>query len=194
MGLKKDTNYIVSGLERSGTSMIMQILFAGGVPVAFDSSSRPPDINNPKGYYELEGGKIINKLMEGTFPLEKYRGEFIKITSFGMRFLPKGKYKVIYTQRSIEEVLDSMEKMAKKRDDNRKEIKESFLKLDKLIQKMIRERSDTDCLFVNYNQIIQKPDKNVKKISNFIKEVEVDLTKMIQSVDLNLYRNREVNT
>jgi len=193
MGLKKDTNYIVSGLERSGTSMIMQILYAGGVPVSFDPSSRPPDENNPKGYYELEGGKVINKLMEGTFPLDKYRGEFIKITSFGMRFLPKGKYKVIYTHRHIEEVLDSMEKMAQKKDDNREEIKESFLKLNKLVQEMIEERSDIEHLFVNYNQIIKKPVKNIKKISNFIKEVDVDLNKMIQSVDLSLYRNREID-
>jgi hypothetical protein len=193
MGLKKDTNYIVSGLERSGTSMIMQILYAGGIPVSFDSSSRPPDENNPKGYYELEGGKIINKLMEGTFPLDKYRGEFIKITSFGMRFLPKGKYKVIYTHRHIEEVLDSMEKMAQKKDDNREEIKESFLKLNTLVQEMIEERSDIEYLFVNYNQIIKKPVKNIKKISNFIKEMDVDLNKMIQSVDLSLYRNREID-
>lgn len=193
MGLKNDTNYIVSGLERSGTSMIMQILYAGDVPVAFDSSSRPPDKNNPKGYYELEGGKIINKLMEGIFPFEKYKGKFIKITSFGMRFLPKGKYKVIYTKRNIEEVLDSMEKMAKKKDDNRKEIKESFLKLDKLVQEMIRERRDIDQLFVNYNQILKNPDKNIAEISDFIKEVKVDLNKMIQSVDLDLYRNREMN-
>ncbi|MFW6124285.1 MAG: sulfotransferase domain-containing protein [Acidobacteriota bacterium] len=193
MDLKNDTNYIVSGLERSGTSMIMQILYAGGTPVAFDSGSRPPDENNPKGYYELEGGKIINKLMDGSFPLEKYRGKFIKITSFGMRFLPKGKYKVIYTQRSIEEVLDSMEKMAKKKDDNREEIKESFLKLDRLVQEMIRERNDIEHLFVSYNQIIKKPNKNIKKISRFIKEMDVDLNKMIQSIDLNLYRNREMN-
>ena len=68
------TNYIVSGLERSGTSMMMQILYKGGMPVAFDKS-RPPNEHNPKGYYELEGGKVINRLMEGTFPMEKYDGK-----------------------------------------------------------------------------------------------------------------------
>lgn len=193
MGLNKDTNYIVSGLERSGTSMIMQILYAGGVPVAFDSSSRPPDDNNPKGYFELEGGKIINKLMEGTFPLDKFRGKFIKITSFGLRFLPKGKYKVIYTQRNIEEVLDSMEKMTRKKDDNREEIKNSFLKLDRLVQDMVRERKDINQLFVHYNQIIKEPEKNIAEIRQFLKEVDVDLDKMIQSVDLDLYRNREID-
>jgi len=194
MGLRNDTNYIVSGLERSGTSLIMQILHAGGAPTAFDSRSRPPDENNPKGYYELEGGKIINRLMEGNFPLEKYLGRFIKVTSFGMRFLPRGKYKVIYTQRHIEEVLNSMEKMTGKKDDNREEIKETFLKLDHLIKEMITERDDIEGFFVNYNQIIESPDQNIKKICDFIEEADLDLDKMIQAVDLSLYRNREINT
>ncbi len=193
MGLKKDTNYIVSGLERSGTSMIMQILHAGGVPVAFDSSSRPADENNPKGYFELEGGKVINKLMDGTFPLEMYLGKFIKITSFGMRFLPKGKYKVIYTQRNIEEVLYSMERMTKKKDENRAEIRDSFLKLDMFVKDIIAKRDDIKELFVNYNQIIKNPKENIEKISLFINEEEVDSDKMIRSVDLSLYRNREIN-
>ncbi len=93
--LNKNTNYIVSGLERSGTSMLMQILKAGNLPIAFDNS-RPADENNPKGYYELEGGKIINKLMNKSFPLDSYKGKFIKITAYGLKFLPPGKYKIIY--------------------------------------------------------------------------------------------------
>ncbi|HEC89870.1 MAG TPA: nucleotide pyrophosphatase, partial [Thermoplasmatales archaeon] len=110
MKLNPEYNYIVSGLERSGTSMLMQALYAGGFPIAFDES-RKPDENNPKGYFELEGGKIINRLMEGAFPFEKYRGIFIKITAYGLKFLPTGRYKVIYSERDIEEILDSMEKM-----------------------------------------------------------------------------------
>jgi hypothetical protein len=193
MGLKKDTNYIVSGVERSGTSMIMQILHAGGVPVAFDSSSRPADENNPKGYFELEGGKVINKLMDGTLPLERYLGMFIKITSFGMRFLPKGKYKVIYTQRNIDEVLASMERMTKKKDENRAETRESFLKLDMLVRDALTKRDDIEVLFVNYNRIIKNPKENIEKISHFIEEEKTDLDNMIESVDRRLYRNRETN-
>ena len=90
MELDKDINYIVSGLERSGTSMLMQILDAGDLPIGYDES-RPADESNPKGYYELEGGKIINRLMDGTFPLEKYKGNFIKVTAYGLKFLPPGK-------------------------------------------------------------------------------------------------------
>ena len=66
MNLENDTNYIVSGLERSGTSMLMQILKAGNIPISFDKF-RKPDDNNPRGYFELEGGKIINKLIPINF-------------------------------------------------------------------------------------------------------------------------------
>ena len=83
MKLDENVNYIVSGLERSGTSMLMQILDAGGLPMAYDHSSRPPDDDNPKGYFELEGGKVISRLMDQSFPLKEYKGKFIKITAYG---------------------------------------------------------------------------------------------------------------
>lgn len=120
MILNSNVNYIVSGLERSGTSMLMQILNAGEIPVSFDLS-RLPDENNPKGYYELEGGKIINRLMDQSFPFNKYVGKFIKITAYGLKFTPRGNYKIIYSERNIEEIMDSMEKMANMQDWDRNE-------------------------------------------------------------------------
>ncbi len=184
------TNYIVSGLERSGTSLLMQILHAGGVPCAFDSASRPPDDNNPRGYFELEGGKIISRLMEGTFPLASFRGKFIKITAYGLKFLPAGSYRVIYTERNIEEVLDSMEKMAKIRDGNREETKASFLKLNEMIKTTIIGRDDVDVLFVNYNKIISDPAGQINGICEHFGWREVDRGAMISTVDEKLYRKR----
>ena len=189
MALKKDVNYIVSGLERSGTSMIMQILKAGNLPIGFDES-RPPDENNPKGYYELEGGKIISRLMEGTFPLEKYKGKFIKITAFGLKFLPPGKYKIIYSERNIEEILDSMEKMMDKKDLKRQETKQTFIKLNNMIKQHIREREDTKHIIINYNQTISNPKSNINKIAGFLDLPEKTLDKMINAVDNRLYRQR----
>jgi hypothetical protein len=190
MKLDKNVNYIVSGLERSGTSMLMQILDAGGIPSAFDQSSRPPDDDNPRGYYELEGGKIINKLMNEEFSFEPYKGMFIKITAYGLKFLPKGNYKIIYSQRNIEEILDSMEKMAKIQDENRNDTRVVFTKLNDMIIQRIKEREDTDVLFVNYNEIVSNPAENVKKIYDFLGSKEFDLEKMITSVDKSLYRKR----
>lgn len=188
--LDDKVNYIVSGLERSGTSLLMQILQAGGVPTAFDLASRPPDEDNPRGYFELEGGKIINRLMNGTFPLADYRGKFIKITAYGMKFLPPGHYRVLYTERNIEEVLDSMEKMARMRDDNREETKLSFIKLNEVVKKLLRERKDVDVFFVNYNQLVKDPEAEVRKICDHFSWPDANLKGMISAVDVNLYRKR----
>jgi LPS sulfotransferase NodH len=190
MTLDKNVNYIVSGLERSGTSMLMQILDAGGVTSDFDQDSRPPDDDNPRGYFELEGGKIINKLMNKEFSFEPYKGKFIKITAYGLKFLPKGDYKIIYSQRNIEEILDSMEKMAKIQDENREDTRIAFTKLNDMIMSQIREREDIDVLFVNYNEVMADPAEHVRKIYDFLGSAEFDLEKMIAAVDESLYRWR----
>lgn len=189
MNLDKSINYIISGLERSGTSMLMQIIHASGAPTAFDKS-RDADANNPKGYYELEGGKIINKLIDGTFPLNDYKGKFIKITSFGLKYLPVGKYKIIYSERNIDEILDSMEKMADIIDTEREKTKESFMKLNIMIKNLITSREDMDVLMVNYNEIISNPSQHLKKIHDFINFPGLSLDDMVSAVDKRLYRQR----
>ena len=190
MALDPNKNYIVSGLERSGTSMLMQILNRGGVPVAFDEESRPPDDDNPRGYFELEGGKIINKLKDGLFPLEDYKGTFIKITAYGLKFLPPGDYNIIYSERDIDEILDSMEKMARIEDSNREETREVFLKLNTMIKDLISERKDMTVLFVNYNQILSKTEENIGKIHEFLGSPAFNLDEMVKCVDQKLYRKR----
>jgi len=189
MKLDEKTNYIVSGLERSGTSMIMQVLQAGSIPIAFDIK-RQSDENNPKGYYELEGGKIINKLMDGNFSFGKYRGKFIKITAYGLKYLPPGKYKIIYTERNIEEILDSMEKMTGKKDENREETKDIFAKLNNITKKLITNRKDIEVLYLNYNNIISNPEKNIKEVIKFLELPDKNLNHMIETVDKKLYRQR----
>jgi hypothetical protein len=189
MELEKDVNYIVSGLERSGTSMLMQIIKAGELPIGYDES-RPPDENNPKGYYELDGGKIINKLMDGTFPINKYKGKFIKVTAYGLKFLPLGKYKIIYSERNIEEILDSMERMIGGKDPRRKETKQTFVKLNAMIKQLIKEREDVNAIIVNYNQTISDPIKNINKITKFLNLPKETQKKMAKAVDINLYRQR----
>jgi hypothetical protein len=193
MKLDEKINYIASGLERSGTSLLMQILHAGGVPLSFNTESRPPDENNPRGYFELEGGKVISRLMNNTFPLAEYRGRFIKITAFGLKFLPPGKYRVIYTERNIEEVLDSMEKMARIQDRDREETKASFIKLNGMIKGLITKREDIDVLFVNYNQVVADPPAQVRGICDFLGVPGENEAAMVAAVDAKLYRKRRPN-
>ena len=189
MILDQNVNYIISGLERSGTSMLMQILRAGDIPISHDNT-RPADESNPKGYYELAGGKIINKLMAGSFPIKNHKGKFIKVTSFGLKYLPPGKYKIIYSERNIEEILDSMEKMIGEKDPNREDTKISFVKLNNMIKDYLQNREDIDILFINYNNILSNPKENISKILKFLCAPESLLDKMIETVDKKLYRQR----
>jgi hypothetical protein len=190
MKLDEKVNYIVSGLERSGTSLLMQILEAGGVPCAFDTASRPPDENNPRGYFELEGGKIISRLRDGVFPLADHRGRFIKITAYGMQFLPPGRYRVIYTERHIDEVLDSMEKMAKAPDADREGTKAAFIKLNELTKGRLGARPDVELLLVSYNAIVKEPAAEIRRIAKFLGAPGADEGAMAAAVDAKLHRNR----
>src|SRR4029453_16905754 len=91
---------IVSGLPRSGTSMAMKMLEAGGVPILTDGI-RTADISNPKGYYEYEPVKELDK---GRVPawLPEARGKAVKIISFLLTFLPENyDYQVIFMERDL---------------------------------------------------------------------------------------------
>ena len=192
MLLNPEINYIVSGIERSGTSMLMQILSNGGLPTSSDQS-RPADEHNPKGYYELEGGKIINRLIEGTFPFDQYKGSFIKITAYGLKFLPPGNYKIIYSERNIEEIMESMEKMAKITDENRVDTKNAFMNLNTMIKNNIQQRDDIKLLFMNYNEILKNPKQEISKIITFLKTSDANTEAMMQTIDKKLYRQRSLS-
>ena len=190
MILDSSINYIVSGLERSGTSMLMQMLSAAEIPVAHDKN-RLPDVSNPKGYFELEGGKIINKLINNTFPFDRYKGKFLKITSYGLKFLPKGNYKIIYSERNIEEILDSMEKMTRISDEDRFQTKKALINLNGYIKDQLRHRVDIEYLIVNYNNILTDPKLHLKKIQEFLQLPEKTIVKMAYAIDQRLYRQRK---
>jgi len=188
--LEENRNYIVSGLERSGTSMMMQILKAGKIPIAFDES-RKPDSNNPKGYYELEGGKVINKLQHGKFNFDKYLGKFIKVTSYGTLYFPgRRNYTVIYMERDIQEILDSSDTMIGEKDKNRSRTIKSLEKLNRSAISNMMDRIDTRLLLMNYNNILDDPEGNIDMILEFLELPDDNLQSMIKTVDDKLYRNR----
>ncbi|MEE8373325.1 MAG: sulfotransferase domain-containing protein [Dehalococcoidia bacterium] len=184
--LDSNVNYVVSGLERSGTSVMMQMLHNGGLPMAYDDS-RPPDEHNPRGYFELAGGRIISRLMDGTFDLAAYKGQIIKITAYGLKFLPKGDYKIVYMQRDIDEVLDSMQKMGGRMDKAKERILRT--KLNKLSLEAMESRGDMEYVTVNYRDVIDRPKKEMEKVGRFL-GAELDKEAAIEAVDSELYRNR----
>ena len=128
--------------------------------------------------------------MENTFPIQQFQGQIIKITAFGLSYLPPGSYKIIYMERNIDEVLDSMEKMAKTSDENREDTKQSFLRLNAKVKQEIQHREDIDVLYINYNQTIAQPHEHVQQLCTFLNLPSSCVDQMKSVVDNRLYRQR----
>ena len=103
---------IVSGLPRSGTSLMMQMLAAGGM-TALSDGERKADTDNPKGYLEWERIKQLPKQPD---LIAEAEGKVVKVISQLILSLPDGhEYKVVFMQRPLPEVLKSQEEMLKRR-------------------------------------------------------------------------------
>ena len=183
--MDKNINYIVSGLERSGTSLMMQILEKAGIPIVYDDT-RLPDDNNPNGYYELFGGNIIGKLMNNEVDMNKYKGKFIKITSYGLKYLPRDfKYKVIIMDRNIDEIIESGKKMGDDKT-NRETLKSLIDYTYDLVA--TKDWFDGYC-YISYNDLLDNPDKELDFLKYFL-DVDFDNEDVKTVIDKKLYRNR----
>lgn len=188
---------IVSGLPRSGTSMMMQILDAAGVPVLTDGV-READVNNPKGYYEFQP---VKKLMVDKSWLPQAKGKAVKIIAQLLPFLPANyDYKVIFMRRNMLEVLASQHIMLGKKEDQvkRKEKNDKvfsatlFDTFQKQVQKVddwVDAQANVDILNVNYSDIIENPEEEFNALLAFL-GVEGDVEAMKAMVDTKLYRNK----
>lgn len=191
----RDYIIVVSGLPRSGTSMMMKMLEAGGLKILTDNL-READANNPNGYYEFER---VKRLKDGDVAwLPDAVGKVVKIVTGLIMFLPPGfHYKVILMERDLQEVLSSQRKMLGrlgKRDD---EIPDD--KLAKIYQEhwkqvigwLTRQRN-VEILYANYNEMVSNPTGSLTRIHAFLGG-EMRLEAMAHVVDKELYRERGLN-
>ena len=188
------TVYIVSGLPRSGTSMMMQMLHRGGLPALTDDV-RTPDEDNPRGYFELER---VKQTSDDASWIDEARGKVVKLISRLLFDLPEAasagvRYKVIFMRRDLNEVLRSQRKMLDHRGENDTagdgQMKELFVAHLEEVEAWLRSREDIEVLFVNYNRMLQEPGKGAERINRFLGGV-LDLESMVSMVDPKLYRNR----
>jgi hypothetical protein len=183
---------IVSGLPRSGTSLMMSMLAAGGLEVLTDQL-RTPDDDNPVGYFELED---VKKLMKGEHSwLAQSNGKGVKVISTLLPYLPDGyHYRIIFMRRAIEEVLASQRKMLINRGENPDKISddqmaEIFEKDLQQSERWINSQADATRININYKQLINNPRPLVAEINTFLGG-RLDEDKMLAVIDPSLYRQR----
>src|SRR5579872_1312474 len=110
--VERDFVTIVSGLPRSGTSMMLRMLAAGGLPILTDGV-RTPDEDNPHGYLEWEG---VKSLARDASWVASARGKGVKVIYYWLRDLPRDcRYRVIFMRRDLDEVLASQAAMLERR-------------------------------------------------------------------------------
>ena len=184
----KGTVIIVSGLPRSGTSMMMQILDAGGLTILTDEA-RKADDNNPKGYYELEK---VKKLTQKNDWLPEADGKVIKVIAHLLKFLPNNiDFKIVFMQRDIYEVVASQQKMLGKKDDAFPvAIATAFENELKKVDVWQKKEPNVELLYMNYTDIIANPFEEIEKVNEFL-NYQLDMENAIKAVDPDLYRNKK---
>jgi hypothetical protein len=184
---------VVSGLPRSGTSMLMKMLEAGGVELVTDRI-RQPDEDNPLGYFELEKVKELDK-SGGKDWIADCRGKAVKVISWLLKDLPAGHaYKVIFMRRRLDEVIASQNKMLDRRGEpvdpaNDARMMEAFAGHLAKIDAQLRGRPGFDWLDVDHRRVIEDPHGEAARVAAFLGG-GVDVEQMAEAVDPALHRNR----
>jgi len=183
---------IVSGLPRSGTSMMMQMLALGGLNV-FTDGIREADTNNPRGYYELE---LVKQLGDDHSWLDKAKGSVVKIIAPLLPKLPRDRaYRIIFMQRPLTETIASQQKMLERRDRQGgkltpERLAATFLQQIETIDLLLAEYPQVSVLNVNYHNAILDPAGTAKQLGRFF-DGQLDPETAIGAIDPSLHRERQ---
>jgi hypothetical protein len=189
---RKESVIIVSGLPRSGTSMMMKILAEAGVPIMTDALRRA-DTDNPNGYYELEA---VKQMTAGNSAwLAGAGGKAVKVISSLLEYLPaQYSYKIIFMEREIQEILASQRKMLERRkeksDVEDAQIAEQFRKHLSLIKPWLARQPNMEVLYISYNSLMLTPEPSCRRVVDFIACEPRHLERMLSVPNGELYRNR----
>jgi hypothetical protein len=184
---------IVSGLPRSGTSMMMKMLDAGGVPIMTDAV-RTADIDNPKGYFEYERVKDLEKETDKSY-IREGRGKALKVISFLLKDLPDDCcYRVVFMRRHLDEVIASQNRMLDRRGedaiDEREAMAEAYRNHLAAVKILVRKRPNFEMLEFRYDEAIADPRRAAHAVNAFLGG-KLDEDAMVGVVDAELYRNRK---
>ena len=187
-----DTIVVVSGLPRSGTSMMMQMLEAGGMDVLTDGQ-RTADEDNLKGYFEYEKVKALKS--DRSWLLEA-RGKAVKIISELLKYLPETQtYRIIFMRRALQEVLASQDRMLVRRgvtpggQAENAEIARVFRRHLQQTKAWLSGHRRFCTLYAEHRQILAEPAREAARVNAFLNN-RLDEAAMAASVDTSLYRQR----
>lgn len=189
--MNSETVTVVSGLPRSGTSMMMKMLEAGGLQPLTDNI-RTADEDNPKGYYELER---VKEMKSGAAWMADARGKVVKVISALLQDLPAEQtYRVVFMQRRMEEVLASQRQMLVRRGQPTDAVSDEkmaamFEKHLAKIREWLAAQPNMRVLYVKYNDILESPAELAARVNEFL-DNSLDAEAMAAVVDEQLYRQR----
>jgi len=183
---------IVSGLPRSGTSMMMKMLAAGGLPLLIDNL-RTSDDDNPEGYYEFEPVKKLGKGDSNW--LADAQGKVVKVIAALLTHLPSAyTYQIVFMRREMPEILASQRKMLINRGEDPNKIDDDEIArlfemhLSKVIS-WINNQPNMKRIDVNYNQLLKDPRPQAEQINQFL-GMTLNVEEMVKVVNPDLYRQR----
>ena len=184
---------VVSGLPRSGTSMMMKMLDATGLPIMTDHQ-RTADQDNPKGYFEYERVKDLAEETDKSW-VRDARGKVLKVISHLLEALPDDNfYRIILMRRDFDEIIASQNKMLVRRaEENPIEdaaAKEAYIRHLVDVRFMVRKRPNFEMIEVHFTQALQAPQTFVAEVSAFLGG-SLDTNAMKTVIDPDLYRNRK---
>lgn len=184
---------VVSGLPRSGTSMMMKMLDAAGIPIMTDAI-RTADVDNPKGYFEFERVKDLEKDADRSWVREA-RGKALKVISWLLKDLPdENAYQIVFMRRDIDEVLASQNKMLVHRgEENTADdeiMAEAYRNHLASVRIMARKKPNWSMVEIRYDQAIRDPSGVARTVNAFLGG-RYDERRMVDAVDEKLYRNRK---
>lgn len=183
---------VVSGLPRSGTSMAMKMLEAGGLPLVTDRQ-READVDNPKGYFEDERVKDLGEADDTSWVVEA-RGRGIKVVSSLLQHLPRDlNYRLLFMRRNLHEVVASQNKMLERRGETSDTPDERMLELYqshlRRVSALLRHAPHFRWIDLHYTAVLESPREEAERIRGFLGR-DLDVERMAAVVDERLYRNR----
>jgi hypothetical protein len=192
---KKDQNeriVVVSGLPRSGTSMMMRMLARAGIEPLTDEQ-RAADADNPRGYFEFERVKQLRNGDSAWLP--QARGRAVKVIAFLVEYLPpEYEYDVIFMRRAMPEILASQREMLVRRGEDPDAVSDAemarlFEQHMAAVVALAKGRKNIRLIELDYNGLMKDPRPQVEALAKFLRG-RVEAERMLEAIDPALYRQR----